>query len=135
MPVVSLLFHDVFATDPRESGFQSPAADRYKLSVAEFDAQLDNLASLRIPDPRLTFDDGGVSYYTHAADRLEGHGWRGHCFITTDCIGRPGFLTVAQARELDRRGHIIGSHTASHPARISTLPAAAIRAEWRDSRK
>ena len=44
MRVVSLLFHDVYASDPRESGFCSPAADRYKLSVRDFVAQLDGLA-------------------------------------------------------------------------------------------
>ena len=31
MRTVSLLFHDVYAADPRESGFASDAADRYKL--------------------------------------------------------------------------------------------------------
>src|SRR5581483_4792039 len=65
MPNVSLLFHDVFATDPAESGFRSPAADRYKLSVRDFEAQLEPLTRLRATDcglqARLTFDDGGVS--------------------------------------------------------------------------
>ena len=36
MHTVSLLFHDVYAADPRESGFASPAADRYKLSLRAF---------------------------------------------------------------------------------------------------
>ena len=67
----------------------------------------------------LTFDDGGISFYTLIADRLEALGWRAHCFVPTDIIGRPGFLTRAQIQELDRRGHHIGSHSASHPARIS----------------
>lgn len=40
MHPVSLLFHDVFVNDASESGFNSPAADRYKLSVDEFEAQL-----------------------------------------------------------------------------------------------
>jgi hypothetical protein len=51
MRPVSLLFHDVYESDPRESGFRSPAADRYKLSVPQFEAQLDGLAELRIPNP------------------------------------------------------------------------------------
>jgi hypothetical protein len=33
MRLVSLLFHDVYDADPRESGFASDAADRYKLPV------------------------------------------------------------------------------------------------------
>ena len=76
MPLVSLLFHDVYAANPHESGFVSPAADRYKLSVAEIDAQLSGLG--QFSDFRITVDDGGVSYYTQLADRLETRGWRGH---------------------------------------------------------
>ena len=160
MRTVSLLFHDVFAADPRESGFGSPAADRYKLSLDQFEAQLAGLAQVRPDVPRLitamtggpqvaggqkasgywnvpyliTVDDGGVSYYTLVADRLESRGWRGHCFISTDAIGTRGFLNASQIRELDRRGHVIGTHTASHPARFSTCEPAHMREEWARSR-
>ncbi len=82
----------------------------------------------------ITFDDGGESYYTAAADRLEALGWRGHCFVTTDCIGQRGFLTAAQIRELDARGHVIGSHSATHPTRFSALSSAEMRREWSESR-
>ena len=158
MRVVSLLFHDVYASDPRESGFRSPAADRYKLTVPAFEAQLDGLAAVdvetpwlatefartsepRIADPGsriptvITFDDGGESYYTVAAERLEALGWRGHCFVSTNFIGQRGFLTPAQLRELDSRGHLIGSHSASHPARFNSLTLAEMRTEWSDSRQ
>ena len=159
MKIVSLLFHDVYASDPSESGFRSHAADRYKLSIPAFEAQLEGLfdsgvdaplltdallasscGEPRIPHPGsrtpslITFDDGGESYYTSAADRLEALGWRGHCFVTTDFIGQRGFLTAAQIRELDARGHVIGSHSATHPARFSALSAAEMRREWSDSR-
>jgi peptidoglycan/xylan/chitin deacetylase (PgdA/CDA1 family) len=159
MTIVSLLFHDVYASDPRESGFRSQAADRYKLSIPQFEAQLDGLSDsgvdaplladalvaseysdTRIPDPGsripslITFDDGGESYYTAAADRLEALGWRGHCFVTTDCIGQRGFLTAAQIRDLEARGHVIGSHSATHPARFSALSPAEMRREWSESR-
>src|SRR5258706_9293223 len=96
MKIVSLLFHDVYASDPLESGFRSPAANRYKLSIPEFEMQLDGLVEAgvdtpllaaawaasddngsRIPDTEsrtpalISFDDGGESYYSAAADRLE----------------------------------------------------------------
>jgi peptidoglycan/xylan/chitin deacetylase (PgdA/CDA1 family) len=141
MPAVSLLFHDVYESDPRESGFRSPAADRYKLSIPEFEAQLDALAELRIPNPEsripamITFDDGGVSYYTVAADRLEALGVRAHCFVSTDSIGERGFLTAKQLRELDARGHIIGTHSASHPTRFSALTRVEMYREWSESRQ
>jgi peptidoglycan/xylan/chitin deacetylase (PgdA/CDA1 family) len=159
MKIVSLLFHDVYASDPRESGFRSHAADRYKLSIPQFEMQLDGLveavadtpllaealvtseyAGSRIPDTGsrtrslITFDDGGESYYTAAADRLEALGWRGHCFVTTDCIGQRGFLTATQIRDLDARGHVIGSHSATHPTRFSALSHTEMRREWSESR-
>ena len=131
MHVVSLLFHDVYAADAGESGFRSPAADRYKLTVPAFEQQLDSLCDV---EPRLTFDDGGLSYYTVVADRLEAVGRRGFCFVTTDFIGQRGFLSPEQVRELDARGHVIGTHSASHPARFSALTAAEMRDEWSESR-
>jgi peptidoglycan/xylan/chitin deacetylase (PgdA/CDA1 family) len=139
MRVVSLLFHDVYAADPRESGFRSPAADRYKLSIPDFEAQLDGLADAWTPRSAipvtLTFDDGGASYYTAIADRLEAMGLRGYCFVSTEFIGQRGFLTAAQIRELDSRGHVIGTHSASHPQRFSALAPEDMRSEWSDSRQ
>jgi peptidoglycan/xylan/chitin deacetylase (PgdA/CDA1 family) len=163
MRAISLLFHDVYVASPRESGFESSAADRYKLSLDNFDAQLAGVARVRAEapvvvatgdvtgglkasgDPKvasdkdipylITVDDGGVSYHTLVADRLEAKGWRGHCFISTDAIGTAGFLDVAQIRELDARGHVIGSHSVSHPARFSACGAERMHEEWLRSRK
>jgi peptidoglycan/xylan/chitin deacetylase (PgdA/CDA1 family) len=103
--------------------------------VKQFDQHLLDLARVRQPALpfQLTFDDGGESYYTQVADRLEIMGWRAHCFVTTDMIGRPGFLTRAQIRELDERGHHIGSHSASHPVRISACAPDVILGEWTES--
>src|SRR5213594_5042312 len=145
MRAASLLFHDVYIGEVDESGFSSDAANRYKLSLRDFDAQLAALAGVCPNAPLLatdligsrrefpfliTFDDGGVSYYTVVADRLEALGWRGHCFVTTDVIGRSGFLTADQIRELDARGHVIGSHSASHPTRFSSRTARDMLNEW-----
>jgi peptidoglycan/xylan/chitin deacetylase (PgdA/CDA1 family) len=136
MRAVSLLFHDVFVAGPHESGFQSPAADRYKLSIADFAAQLDGIAAVEPSCPcAITVDDGGVSYYTLVADRLEARGWRGYCFVPTDFVGRRGFLDVAQIRDLDARGHVIGSHSTSHPPRLSAYSCEEIRGEWSRSRR
>jgi peptidoglycan/xylan/chitin deacetylase (PgdA/CDA1 family) len=162
MTIVSLMFHDVYASEPRESGFESAAADRYKLTVSAFDAQLAGLADAmhtapllapalqpfdrktrgdgdasprRRPSVVLTFDDGGVSYYTLAAERLEARGWRGHCFVTTGRIDTLAFLTASQIRELDERGHLIGTHSVSHPTRFRALPPARQQSEWADSRR
>ncbi len=153
MRAVSLLFHDVYDGSPAESGFVSEAASRYKLTVADFDAQLAGIGRARHDAPILstsiaraaaaasalpfliTVDDGGASYYTAVADRLERQGWRGHCFVTTDFIGMRGFLDRNQIRRLADNGHVIGSHSASHPTRFSALPYYDMVSEWTHSRK
>jgi peptidoglycan/xylan/chitin deacetylase (PgdA/CDA1 family) len=149
MRIVSLLFHDVYVDDPSESGFRSPQADRYKLPVSAFAAQIAGLigacpqrpltAADLVSQPCqdgvvFTVDDGGVSYHSLVADRLEERGWRGHCFVSTDFIGRRGFLDTHQLRDLDARGHVIGSHSASHPTRFSACSAEQMSIEWTRSR-
>ena len=132
---VTLLFHDVFVKDPSESGFRSAAADRYKLPLPQFEQHLAALRRLpaRAKPFALTFDDGGESFYTRVADRLERLGWRARCFVSTDFIGQPGFLTRAQLRDLDARGFHIGAHSASHPPRMSACSPEVLRDEWRVS--
>ena len=78
----------------------------------------------------VTFDDGGISAFTTVADILEEAGWRGHFFVTASYIGRRSFLNVDQIRELHRRGHVIGSHSLRHPARISRLSWEKLIEEW-----
>jgi peptidoglycan/xylan/chitin deacetylase (PgdA/CDA1 family) len=147
--VVSLLFHDVYERDPSESGFVNAAADRYKLSLAEFESQLAALASAgtrpvlvhELTKPGdgipivITVDDGGISFYTAVAHRLEALGWRGHCFVTAGAIGQPGFLDRLRIRDLRARGHVIGSHSMSHPSRFAACGPSAMRWQWEESRK
>ena len=146
--LLSLLFHDVYANDPAESGFAGEGADRYKLPAHEFSEQLAHLAAVLESTPVLagqdhtdfdvpvaiTVDDGGVSYHSRVADLLEERGWRGHCFMTTGWIGRPGFLDRGQLRDLHQRGHLIGSHSVTHPTRFAACSYPEMVREWRDSR-
>ena len=146
MRAIALLYHDVvIGQDYRSSGFSGGDADVYKFDRDVFERHLDAvagasprapgkaadlLASPSSPVLMLTFDDGGASAYHVIADLLERRGWRGHFFISTDYIGRPEFLSVAEIRDLHDRGHAIGSHSASHPQRISHLPESQIVEEW-----
>ncbi|HEY4360932.1 MAG TPA: polysaccharide deacetylase family protein [Bryobacteraceae bacterium] len=132
----ALLYHDVVPGDRFElSGFQGPGPNVYKLEPSEFRRHLDAIAQATRPGaaPLLTFDDGGASAFSPVAGLLEEFGWRGHFFITTDRIGTPGFLDERQIVALRRRGHIIGSHTCSHPARIVACPPDQLAREWGES--
>lgn len=146
--MINLLYHDVTDAGREDSsGFSGPEAARYKLTTQEFAAHLDQIARVtRLPpllltDRRrlaladaqqwtITFDDGGLSAATEIAEQLEKRGWRGWFFITTDCIGKPSFCSCDQLLELHRRGHVIGSHSASHPERISSCGWDQLVDEW-----
>lgn len=134
------------------SGFPGADADSYKLDEANFTAHLDEIAGIKDaavqlvtpsgePDSvslrpvLLTFDDGGVSADDPTTRLLEARGWRGHFYIVTERIGQPGFLSREQIRSLHDRGHHVGSHSHSHPSRISELGDAELLQEWRESRR
>jgi peptidoglycan/xylan/chitin deacetylase (PgdA/CDA1 family) len=144
---IALMYHDV--TRPGlddSSGFPGGDAARYKIAPDEFAAHLrairgrlgrgpatiDTVAAREAASGLpvlLTFDDGGASAET-IADCLDVHGWRGHFLVTTGFIGRPGFLSRGQIRALRARGHVIGSHSCTHPLRMARCSRARLRDEW-----
>jgi peptidoglycan/xylan/chitin deacetylase (PgdA/CDA1 family) len=143
VPIISLEYHDVVPEGRwDDSGFLGQAAASYKLSTDLFQQHLDALAGggsligasvhralAESGDSVLfTFDDGGASAKVTAAI-LEERGWCAHLFITTDQIGQPGFLKRDQLKELTKL-HVVGSHSASHPTRMSRLTDAQLREEW-----
>ena len=102
------MYHDVVRSGAfASSGFAGVHADIYKLDAELFDEHLkalatDGITSLdanQIGESKLartvaiTFDDGGESAYTVAADILERYGFRGHFFVATDFIDTDTFLT------------------------------------------
>jgi peptidoglycan/xylan/chitin deacetylase (PgdA/CDA1 family) len=142
-----LEYHDIVSGRPDASGFPGPSAASYKVDHVRFASHLEQLARVGpvvLPaDGRhapaqdailVTFDDGGVDALRVAAPLLESHGMRGIFFMTTGMIGRPGFLDEDQLRELAQRGHAIGSHSVTHPARFSALAREEMLREWRESR-
>ncbi|MGB0936510.1 MAG: polysaccharide deacetylase family protein [Colwellia sp.] len=151
MKAVTLLYHDVVDNGNYEaSGFNSRDADFYKLEREEFIQQLnsikksydytaENLDNLyagiteHIPF-YITFDDGGKSFLSPIADILEELGWVGIFFISTDYIDTDGFMSAEELKLLAERGHIIGSHSSSHPKKISKLTYEQILDEWCESK-
>jgi peptidoglycan/xylan/chitin deacetylase (PgdA/CDA1 family) len=145
---ISLMYHDVIQPGRTgDSGFPSGDAAIYKLTVEVFKSHLEAVRQKakivsHIGEMEtwagtmpvlLTFDDGGISFFDPIAGMLESYRWRGHFFITTDRIDSAGFLSRAQIRELHARGHIIGSHSCSHPMRMSACTRQQLRREWSQS--
>ena len=129
--MVHLMYHDIVTREDTSSGFQNSSAFQYKVEAGKFEAQVRELAGKE--EVTFTFDDGGVSFLTVAAPILEAYGRRGIFFISTKYLGTPGFLTAEQVRELEKRGHKIGSHSHSHPDNIAALSRKEMDEEWRES--
>jgi peptidoglycan/xylan/chitin deacetylase (PgdA/CDA1 family) len=146
MKYFSLIYHDVIEKGAAHlSGFAGADADIYKLEKDFFETHLEKIEANNLKPELvtdfskegssktfLTFDDGGKSAM-EIADALERRGWRGHFFIATDFIDSPEFLTADEIRKLDDHGHVIGSHSASHPLRMSACSPAKMREEWKIS--
>jgi peptidoglycan/xylan/chitin deacetylase (PgdA/CDA1 family) len=146
--IVALEYHDIVEGERFEaSGFPGAASRTYKMTASRFAAHCESVAQAGVPlvsdvrtvtatSPRcalFTFDDGGVSALQPTADLLERFGWRGHFFVTTGAMGTPGFLTASQVRALSDRGHVVGSHSHTHPVRMAHLEPQALRLEWQES--
>lgn len=148
MSAVSLMYHDILADSgrPDDSGFKGAGPAKYKIGLESFRCHLERIVQSKcrrvtvVSDESLagadaiflTFDDGGRGAM-QAADVLEQYGFRGHFFLTTDYIGTEGFLTEQDIRQLFNRGHMIGSHSCSHPERMNALTDESIQREWRSS--
>ncbi|MDE3197386.1 MAG: polysaccharide deacetylase family protein [Acidobacteriota bacterium] len=148
MRAISLGYHNISGPEGCPQVRALPQASHYAVARRDFRAHLDAMdlnyalcaslmesnAEWSDPVPLfITFDDGISGSYLHGAAELERVGWRGHFFITTDWLDRPGFMTKEQVRDLYARGHVIGSHTCSHPERMSKLTRTELIREWRDS--
>jgi peptidoglycan/xylan/chitin deacetylase (PgdA/CDA1 family) len=145
--VAGLMYHEV-TDDPKTSGFQRAAALPYTYSCGAFARHLDAIASGPVGPELvsaidfehakkdryllLTFDDGGASA-RYAAEQLELRGWKGHFFIVTARLGERTFLKQADVRALHSAGHLVGSHSHTHPNIFRSLSPEAMATEWRVS--
>lgn len=127
---IVLMYHDIVTENDKTSGFQNDSAFPYKVEESAFEEQV---KALQGRDVVFTFDDGGVSFISKAAPILEKYGFKGVFFISTIYIGAPGFLTSEQVKELAERGHVIGSHSHTHPEIFTKLTVDEIREEWTKS--
>jgi peptidoglycan/xylan/chitin deacetylase (PgdA/CDA1 family) len=143
--IACLMYHEV-TDDPATSGFQRPSARQYTHTRAAFRDHLDRIAT-RALTPRLvieldfdrsgrhlllTFDDGGKSALG-VAEELARRGWLAHFFIVTSRIGERTFVDPVEIRWLRSCGHVIGSHSHTHPDIFRDQPRGRMLGEWCDS--
>lgn len=134
-----LMYHEVPAA--------GEAGGYFSVDRGTFGAQLDRLRAARLGGASLeqllagatpgavaiTFDDGHATHARCATPELAARGMSATFFVVTDWVGRPGWVTWAELREMAAAGMSIQSHTRSHPF-LSELPRARVLDELRGSR-
>ena len=109
----------------------SSSASSLELKTAGFTTIPDSLPAGRAGNPSkhiaLTFDDGFVNVLPHALEPLARHGFRAIEFLVAGLLGcsneweqrqgesREALMDPAQVRAWLAAGHLIGSHTLTHP--------------------
>ena len=111
-----------------------PVYEIYNVPPADFNAQLDYLQAegyttitlqdfMRVVHGKgelpekpivLTFDDGYADNYNEMLPILLEHKMTAVVYVITNEVGKAGYLTVEELKEMQGRGLEIGSHTSDH---------------------
>lgn len=130
------MYHDVYVHDTNETGFLRERDLPYKMKVSIFEEHVrrisDYIKTTGVSKEQVvfTFDDGGKSFHSTVAPILEKYGYKGLFFITTKYIGTDTFLNEEEIRDLNRRGHVIGSHAHTHE-HLYSLSDIQVEEEWK----
>lgn len=62
----------------------------------------------------ITFDDTRLDQFTAALPEMNKHNFKAAFFIMTVSLGKPGYMSKEQVKQLADEGHTIGSHTYDH---------------------
>ncbi|MCS2466278.1 polysaccharide deacetylase family protein [Bacteroides thetaiotaomicron] len=134
--ICTLMYHDVYETSNQDSGFNIDSNYPYKLHISSFKEQICAIATyirkynIDKNYVQLSFDDGGISFYTIIMPILEEYGFKGYFYIATKYIGQNGFLTEVMIKEMAERGHYIGGHSHTHRQRMNDLSYEELKEDW-----
>lgn len=79
-----------------------------------------------------TFDDGTEDHFQIIKPILEQHDIKGIFYVPTSFLDQPGYLSTKQLIHLSDDGHMIGSHSHTHP-QLPGLPISSLVKELRAS--
>ncbi len=143
--MVFLMYHEL-ERDGRPLCHVAPGYVRYVVRENDFRAQMGRLKqmgwrgvdmsealSFNSPAVAITFDDGCATDFFIAAPILGEFGFGATFYITTGFVGKSGYMTAGQLRELNSLGFEIGCHSMTH-AYLSDLDEAGLRREILDSK-
>lgn len=147
-----LVYHNVRPTPNRAL---SATDKQYEMTPAEFATQMtyldergyetvgfaDLLAAQRgetkLPEKPviITLDDGRALQYEHALPALKEHGFVATFFVFSNAVGRDGYFSWEQLKELHASGMTIASHTRYHPYLTKIEDDDELRAELEVSKR
>jgi peptidoglycan/xylan/chitin deacetylase (PgdA/CDA1 family) len=144
--IIFLMYHEL-ELPGRRLCQSEPGYARYVLPEPDFRAQMDHLKAkgwqglsvgqaLTFPEGRnvaITFDDGCETDLLAAAPILRQTGFNATFFITCGRLGKPGYLSHAQLKELSGQGFEIGCHSMTHPY-LTDLDENGLRYEISDAK-
>jgi peptidoglycan/xylan/chitin deacetylase (PgdA/CDA1 family) len=125
---IFLMYHELGLPGRRTCG-SGPGYLRYVVPVSDFQKQIERLAgegwrgqnvtqaleSWGAKSVCITFDDGPETDLIAAAPVLRPYGFGATSYITVEYLGKPGYMSPAQVRQLLAVGFEIGCHSLTHP--------------------
>jgi peptidoglycan/xylan/chitin deacetylase (PgdA/CDA1 family) len=143
---VCLMYHEIDLPG-RELCDSDPGYARYTVSLDNFRRQMQFLKDSGTPGVNvsqmlagpetavaLTFDDGCETDLILAAPILKDLGFQATFYLTVGFLGKRGFVSRPQARELGEAGFEIGCHSITH-AYLTDLDDAGLQREIGDAKK
>ena len=123
-----LMYHEL-GLPGRAMCHSEPGYARYVVQALDFRHQMERLAgedwrglnvtqaieSFGDKSVCITFDDGCETDLISAMPVLKGLGFGATSYVTVEFLGKPGYMTHAQVRELHAAGFEIGCHSLTHP--------------------
>ena len=145
LSTVFLMYHEL-ELPGRRLCQNDPGYVRYIISADEFSAQMQQVRelglcgvsvsdALKVDEPAvcITFDDGCETDLISAAPILKEFGFGATFYVVAGFIGKPGYLSIPQLRELQAQGFEVGCHSMSHPY-LPDLNEAGLQREIADAK-
>jgi len=104
---LNLMYHNIVLDD-------SKIESEYDITVRQLENDIAIVSSSDSKYTTFTFDDGKKGSLI-AAKMLKKYNMQGIFFIITNKISEPGYIDIKEINEIHRMGHIIGSHSHTHP--------------------
>jgi len=145
-PATAFLMYHEIALPGRKLCQSEPGYLRYVISIDEFEAQMSAIRGLGLRGVSvgdalqcmtsavaITVDDGCETDLLAVAPPLKRHGFAATFYITPGFLGKAGYMSASQLRELSGLGFEIGSHSMTHPY-LSDLDESSLHHEIADSK-